>query len=326
VALCGPNLPHGKGQSRQSGSLKSQEAIRTPAGISIVQKGKPEMRQQSKFQTRQRAFTQLVESLLLLVCLLLAARGNAQTNDKDLDAYKIWISGYWWYSQPLGSFDAAGHASGRSFDLQQDFGVGNYSTFTGFVDWRFKRKQHITFDVSPIDNSKSATLTRTITFQGVTYIVGTRVSADLRAFLFAPGYQYDITRRNHGFLGVAAQVNLADTKASLTGAVLVNGQLVTRTASGSVFAPLPVLGLRGRWYPLHNSGLLDFDGSGLAMYFFGYGSFITARGKVDVGLGSHVRLTGGYQMGSRLRINGGSDQIGIRLTQRGAIAGIVGHW
>jgi hypothetical protein len=39
-----------------------------------------------------------------------------------------------------------------------------------------------------------------------------------------------------------------------------------------------------------------------------------------------VKLSGGYQMGTRLRISGGSDQVGIGLTQRGAIAGVVGHW
>jgi hypothetical protein len=264
--------------------------------------------------------------MLLLVCLLSAVRGIAQTNDEDLDAYKIWIAGYWWYSQPTGSFTAAGHNSTESFDLRRDFDFGSYSTFTGDVDWRFKRKHHLLLSVSPVDSSKSVVLARTITFQGETYNVGVLVSADLHAFSFAPGYQYDITRRNHGFLGVVAQVNLLDTSGSLTGAVSVNGQSVIRTASGSVFAPLPVFGPHGRWYPLRHSGLLDFDGSAQAMYFFGYGSFITAQTRVDVGLGSHFKLSGGYRMGSRLRINGGSDQVGIRLTQTGAIAGVVGHW
>jgi hypothetical protein len=284
------------------------------------------MKRQFKFRTRRSVVTRLVQGMLFLVCLLSAARGNAQTNDKDLDAYKIWVAGYWWYSQPSGSFNAAGQAGERSFSLQQDFGFGSYSTFTGNVDWRFKRKHHLTFDVSPIDSSHSATLTRTITFQGQTYNEGVQVSADLRAFSFQPGYQYDITRRNHGFLGVVAKVNLIDTRASLTGIAVVNGQSAIRTASGSVLAPLPVFGPHGRWYPLRNSSVLSLDGSAQAMYFFGYGNFISAETRVDVGLGSHFKLSGGYKMGSRLRIKESSDQIGIRLTQTGAIAGVVGHW
>ncbi len=303
----------------------SLEANRPP-DFPSYKKGKPEMRQQSKFQMRRSAVTRLAQGLLLLVCLVSAARGNAQASDEDLDAYKIWISGYWWYSQPSGSFNANGSNGVRSFNLQQDFGFGNYSTFTGYVDWRFKRRSHLTFNASPVDLTKSATLTRTITYQGDTFNVGAQVSANLHAFSFTPGYQYDITRRDHGFLGVAAQMNLIDTRASLTGTASVNGQFATRTASGSVFAPLPVIGARGRWYPLPHSGVLDFDGSGLAMYFFGYGSFITAETRVDVGLGSHFKLSAGYRMGSRLRISGSSDQIGMRLTQTGAIAGVVGHW
>lgn len=284
------------------------------------------MRRQIKFQTCGSAVTRLVESLLLSVFLLFAARGNAQTNDKDLDAYKIWIAGYWWYSQPSASFNAAGNAHTIAFNLQRDFDFGQYSTFTGNVDWRFKRKHHLTFSASPVDSSNSATLTRTITFQGETYNVGAKVSADLHAFSFSPGYQYDITRRNHGFFGVAVQMNLIETRGSLTGTVLVNGQSVTRTAHGSLFAPLPVIGPRGRWYPLRHSSLLDFDGSAQAMYFFGYGNFLSAQTRVDVGLGSHFKLSGGYQMGSRLRIKGSSEDIGIRLTQTGAIAGVVGLW
>jgi hypothetical protein len=275
---------------------------------------------------RQSPAIRYAQRLLVLILLLLAVRGAAQTNDRDLDAYTFWIGGYWWYSQPSGSFNAAGNTGAGSFNLQRDFGFGQYSTFTGNIDWRFRRKHHFTISVSPVENTRTATLSRTITFQGYTYNAGIRVSADLRALSFAPGYQYDITRRNHGFLGVAAQVNLADTKASLTGAVVINGQPATRTASGSVFAPLPVLGLRGRWYPLRHSGAVDFDGSGLAMYFFGYGNFVTAEARIDAGLGSHFKLSAGYRMGSRLRINEGSDRIGIRLTQSGAIAGLVGHW
>ena len=284
------------------------------------------MRRQSKYQTRGSAVAWLVPRMFILLCLLSAARGNAQTNDKDLDAYKIWVAGYWWYSQPSGSFNASGNKGAYSFNLQRDLNFGSYSTFTGDVDWRFKRKHHLTFSVSPIESSKSATLTRTITFQGDTFNVGTQVSADIRAFSFKPGYQYDITRRNHGFLGVVAQINLIDTKASLTGTAVVNGQSATRTASGSVFAPLPVFGPHGRWYPLRNSGVLSFDGSAQAMYFFGYGNFLSAQTRVDVGLGPHLKLSAGYQMGSRLRVKASTDRIGIRLTQTGAIVGVVGHW
>ena len=68
----------------------------------------------------------------------------------------------------------------------------------------------------------------------------------------------------------ATQVYLMSTSADLTGTATVNGQSQSKTASGSIFAPLPVLGPRVRWYPLH-SGRLAVDGGFQGMSFFGYG-------------------------------------------------------
>jgi len=70
------------------------------------------------------------------------------------------------------------------------------------------------------------------------------VSADIKSLAFAPGYQYDIIRRNTISLSIAVQVYLLNTSADLKGVATVNGQTETRTASGSLFAPLPMLGPR----------------------------------------------------------------------------------
>ena len=183
--------------------------------------------------------------LLLLICLFVPAplRGHAQS--EDLDQYKLRLTGFWWFSQPSGYFD--GKNQSGEFDLGRDFHFGSYSTFTGNVDWRFKRKHHLICGFSPVSYSKSAILLRTISFQGETYDIGTKESADIQSLSFAPGYQFDFIRRNWGYVALATQINLLDTKASLSGEVTVNGQTASRTASGSVFAPLPVLGPRARW-------------------------------------------------------------------------------
>jgi hypothetical protein len=261
---------------------------------------------------------------ILLACFLLPATTVVHADGDDMDNYKWRLAGYWWFSQPTGVFFGAGN-SGR-FDLQRDFGFGRYSTFTGYVDWRFKRKHHLLFDVSPVDLSRSAILARTITFQGVTYNAGALVSANLHSFLFVPGYQWDFIRRDHGFVALGTQLYIFDTKATLSETVSVNGQGLTRTASGSVFVPLPTIGLRTRWYPFPHSGRLDLEGNAQGMYFFGYGDFAAGRGNADVEIVPHLKVSAGYQMGSRLNIHGGSDQIGVRLRQEGPVAGVVGYW
>lgn len=260
---------------------------------------------------------------LLLVCLYFAALLPGFAQGEDLDKYKWRFTGYWWSSQPSGHFSGTNNSG--EFDLSSDFHFGSYSTFTGTIDWRFKRKHHLLFTFSPVNYSKSATILRTITFQGETYNVGTNVSSEIRSLSFAPGYQWDFIRRDRGYVALATQFYLLNTDAKLTGTAVVNGQAATRTASGSFFAPLPTIGPRARWYPLH-SDRLALEGFGQGMYFFGYGDFYSARGQVDVGISHHWKVSAGYQLGTRLSIHGTSNNIGIRLTQKGAVVGIEGSW
>ena len=64
----------------------------------------------------------------------------------------------------------------------------------------------------------------------------------MKAFNFAPGYQYDIIRRDSGYLGLQINVNLLDTSATLTDVGTANGQIGTKTASKQLLAPLPAFG------------------------------------------------------------------------------------
>lgn len=260
--------------------------------------------------------------MAVFLCLATMPIARAAEDD-DLDVYKWRVTASWWFSHPTGSF--TGKANSGTFDLNRDFRFGNYSTFSGTADWRFKRKHHLLFGASPVNSSRSVTLNRTIEFQGVTYNVGTKVSTNIRSLAFPLGYQYDIIRRNRIILSFATQVYLVHTRASLSGTVTVNGQTQARTASGSIFAPLPVLGPRVRWYPMH-SGRLAVDGLFQGMSFFGYGNFLTARGTGDISLSRHWRLNLGYQMAERLRIDTGTNSIGIKLTQKGPIAGFEASW
>jgi hypothetical protein len=272
----------------------------------------------TRFQKRH--YRKLFVTLFLfLSAISLAPLANCQ----DLDVYKQRMSGVWWFSRPTGSF--TGKANSGTFDLQRDFGFGDYSTFSGVADWRFKRKHHLLFGVNPVTSSRTVTLNRTIEFQGTTYDVGTRTSAEIKSLAFAPGYQWDIIRRNRISISIATQCYLIWTKATLSGTATVNGQSQSKTASGSVLAPLPIIGPRLRWYPMR-SGRLAVDGGLQGMSFFGYGNFITARGTGDISLSRHWRINLGYQMGTRLRIEGGTNQIGIRLTQKGPIAGFEASW
>ena len=260
--------------------------------------------------------------ILVALCLLLLAA--PWVHAQDLDDYKVRMSGVWWYPENSGTIYGSG--SQGYFDLQKDFGFTYYPTFNYQLDWRFKRKQHLLFNASVLDNSATRAITRTITFEGKTFTVGTQTTATIKTYSFSPGYQYDFIRRNHGYLALGTVFYLLDTKASLTGAVNVNGQGVTQTASDSVFSPVPVIGPRARWYPPHDSNRLSLDGYVQGMYFFGYGDLWSARGAVNVGIVRHLNVTAGYFLGSALSVHGTNDRIGLRLRQKGAIVGLEAQW
>src|SRR5438128_994964 len=83
---------------------------------------------------------------ILLLCLFCSTLPLLPANAQDLDDYKWRGTAYWWYSQPSGSFNSAGNRG--AFDLQKDFSFDYYSTFSGSIDWHFKRKHHLLFGIS----------------------------------------------------------------------------------------------------------------------------------------------------------------------------------
>jgi hypothetical protein len=90
-----------------------------------------------------------IRHTLIAVLLCLTSKPLARAVEgEDLDIYKFRTTAVWWFSRPTGSFK--GKANSGTFDLSRDFGFGDYSTFPGRVDWRFKRKHHLLFGISAV--------------------------------------------------------------------------------------------------------------------------------------------------------------------------------
>jgi hypothetical protein len=241
-----------------------------------------------------------------------------QEKASNPEAYKIKVGGQFWYATPTATL--AGSSSQVPIDFDKTLGFETYSTFNGGVDWHFKNKHHLFFIVSPNQTSRTVVLNRTINFENSTFEAGSSVSSKLRSYSYAPGYRYDLIHRRSGHLGILAQINLLDIKATITGVAIQSSGQSSTSASGSVFAPMPIFGPDGRVYLANNH--LFIDGNLKGMYFFGYGNFISTAGTVGVTLGPHVDVIGGYQMGSKLTVNGTTDRLSVRLTQRGPTVGL----
>ncbi len=239
---------------------------------------------------------------------------------EDLDAYKLRIDAGWYYVSPSGNFHASNDAS--TIDINKDLGFGSYSTFAGKVDWKFTRKNHLYVVGIPLYFSRQTVLNRTFTFEGKTFNAGLTANSSLDTSFISPGYQYDFIRRKRGHLGVAVQMNLLDTKATINAAAQVIGNGVHYNAvssSASLFGVIPVAGPDVRYY---FTPRIFVNANVLGMYFFGYGNYVSSTGFIGVNLAKHIAATGGYQLGSALSINGTNDRLAFRFVQKGAIAGL----
>jgi len=261
-----------------------------------------------------------VRCLLAVTMLLVCVAPLCAQNDVEYDAYKVRVSAFWFYSNPSGTITASNKSD--TINLQKDLGFNGYGTFTGKLDWRFTRKNHLYLVGADFNQTRNHVLTRTITYQGQTYQVGLLTKAHLEAPLIAPGYQYDITRRKRGHLGIAVQIDLYNASASLSAAAqVVNGQQIGPiSSSASLLAPIPVAGPEGRFY---FTPRLFVEGNFYGMYLFGYGNYLSTADDIGFQVTKHISINAGYQLGSRLIVKAApkSNRIGLRLTQTGAIVG-----
>jgi hypothetical protein len=261
---------------------------------------------------------------MVLLARLLAGSYLHGQEKEDFDAYKLRIDAGWYYSNPTGSIHGA--SDNDTIDLTKDLGFNSYPTFSGKVDWKFTRKNHLYVTIIPLDTSHQIVLNRTFTFQGKTFTAGLTTSSSLNTLAVAPGYQYDFIRRKRGHLGLGLQFDFFDTTAKISAAAQVTGDGVHHdavSASGSLLAPIPVAGPDFRLY-LTDSPRLFVQGNVLGMYLFGYGNFVSTVGNVGFSFSKHFAVLAGYQLGSHLVVNNNSssNRVGLRLVQKGAIVGL----
>src|SRR5262245_42863486 len=100
--------------------------------------------------------------------LFLVPQARSQDKDKeDWDAYKLRFEALWFYANPTGTLESKGHNG--ILDLEKDVNFQSYNTFTGKVDWKFTRKNHLYFIATPFNRTKTVTLNRTVVFGGQTF-------------------------------------------------------------------------------------------------------------------------------------------------------------
>jgi len=271
--------------------------------------------------SENRSFVIGLFVVAILVLVVFVPYAKAQKSE-EFDDYKIKFSAGWFYSNPTGNIRAQGDTV--PVDFNKDLSFNSYSTFAGKIDWKFTHKNHFYVVIVPFWSSKTTTLSRDIVWEGQPITAGAVVQSELHSFEIAPGYQYDIIRRKRGHLGIAVQIDLFDTYAKIKANAQVTGDgthQVAVSGSKTLLAPIPVAGPEFRYY-LTDSPRVFIEGNVYGMYLFGYGNFFSSAGDIGITLTKHITANAGYQLGSRLNVNGTPNRVGLDLNQKGPIVGM----
>lgn len=185
-------------------------------------------------------------------CTILSGAATAQSSLLD-DKLVFSVGGY------LFSTDVQANVNGRSInnpqvDFDKEFGLGsdtNRLRFDGL--WRITPNHHLRFLYFDNKRTSSRTTSRDIRWDDVLYTAGVQVDAELRFSIAELAYEYAFARSPTYEVAGSIGVHYIDLSLQLAGQGSVvdsNGNTLQRqfqSRTGSVPAPLPVIGLRGMW-------------------------------------------------------------------------------
>lgn len=190
-----------------------------------------------------------MRSVLFVVCvsLLVVNRAEAQFGVPDPapgEDFHVELGAMFFQPTPELRIQtgALADVNGGEIDFVQEFDIEN-KFFTEFrMVAKPGRKHKIRFSYLGVRYDESATIERTFTFGGRTFVIGVPATADLKWDIWRIGYEWDFVVRDRGFVGFIAELKhnkvSADVAAAGVGAEFYEAS-----------APVPTIGIIGRGYP-----------------------------------------------------------------------------
>ncbi len=234
-------------------------------------------------------------TVILFALFLVAGRAEAQFTPRaatvPAEDYHIELGLMLWKPTPELSL-TTGNARIGTVDFVQEFGI---------TDDRFREvrgvmkagKHKVRFAKLPIRYDQNAVLTRTITFQNLTFPVSANGNANIKWDLYRFGYEWDAISASHGFIGLLTEVKYNKIAASVT--ATGGGLGTTLTGATNVTAPVPTIGGIARGYIGKSLSLTgEFTGFKLDRSSF-RGKFYDLDLSGALHLGAHLGVQAGYR-------------------------------
>jgi hypothetical protein len=233
--------------------------------------------------------------LLTLAASTVAGTAHAQFNRRDPatgETYRVEFAYGWWRPEPTIGIASEGLGIPPTLiDFETDLGIGKQRVREFRLVLRPGRKHKLKLDYLPISYKvEGHVLSRTIVFNGQSYLVGLPVNVDADFTTLKIGYEYDFIYKDRGYLGFVLDTKV--TRAKIDFESPINDEFAEATA------PIPTLGFAGRAYAARNVAVggemtffkipggddRDYDGS-----YYDYDFYATLNFNNNVG------VTGGWR-------------------------------
>ncbi len=172
---------------------------------------------------------------------------------------------------------------GTDINIKDDLGIKDENFFSGRLILKLGNSK-IRFSYLPIRYEGDKQVTQSVSFGGTTYTAGTTVKTELKADMYDLTYEYDALKTELGFLGIIIGVKYFDLYAKL--------ESTGFKEEGKGQAPIPVIGLAGRIYPIKYFNVSG-EITGLTV---GKASIYDAEAAININPIQYVGISGGYRI------------------------------
>jgi len=199
---------------------------------------------------------------------------------------------------------------GTDINIKNDLGIKDENFFSGRLILQITKRNKIRFSYLPIRYEGEKSVTQSVSFGGTTYTAGTTVKTELKADIYDLTYELDALKWDVGFIGIIVGVKYFDLYGKLEAAGV--------SEEGKGQAPIPVIGLAGRIYPIKYINLSG-EITGLSV---GKASIYDAEAALNVNPIKYVGISGGYRI-IRFSAEGDNDKDKATLRLHGPFIALM---
>ncbi len=188
---------------------------------------------------RREARIVLIAAVAWSFVLLGGACGAFADEEAFPDRFMLRLGGYQiGNADTIVRLDANNLPVGTYVDFSDTLGGDSRATVVRLDGlYRFNEHHAIDFSWYDLKFTGSRALNQDITWNGITYTLGTQVDSELRFDVYKLNYQYSVYHTKDVELGVLAGLHVMKAFAS------INASGINQAQSGSITAPLPLVGL-----------------------------------------------------------------------------------